>query len=97
MLHLDGLCNECGNCASFCPEGSAPYLEKLTLFCTQAELEGSQNSGFAPVEGSHTRFVVRWNGEITQYDLEEPESGLDEEVACVIRAVAHAYPYFMYR
>lgn len=97
MLHLDGLCNECGNCASFCPEGSAPYLEKLTLFCTQAELEGSRNSGFAPVEGSHTRFVVRWNGELTQYDLEEPESGLDEEVACVIRAVAHAYPYLMYR
>lgn len=97
LLHLDGMCNECGNCASFCPEGSAPYLEKLTLFCTEAEMAQSQNSGFAPLEGSRTRFAVRWQGRLSQFDVDAPDPALDGEAACVIRAVARAYPYLMYR
>ncbi len=97
MLHLDGMCNECGNCASFCPEGRAPYLEKITLFCTEEELMQSQNSGFAPVVGQHNQFVVRWNGQISKFSLEEDEPTLDAEIVRVIRAVSRAYPYLMYR
>ncbi len=32
ILHVDRMCNECGNCAIFCPYDSAPYREKFTLF-----------------------------------------------------------------
>ena len=31
IIHVDYLCNECGNCKSFCPYSSAPYLDKFTL------------------------------------------------------------------
>lgn len=97
MLHLDGLCNECGNCASFCPEGSAPYLDKITLFCGEKELSESRNIGFAPVSGSRGEFIVRWNGQVVRFDLNAAGQTLDEDIACVIRAVARAYPYLMYR
>ena len=39
IIHVDYLCNECGNCKSFCPYSSAPYLDKFTLFETEADME----------------------------------------------------------
>lgn len=96
MLHIDGMCNECGNCASFCPEGRAPYLEKLTLFCTEVELMQSQNAGFAPVDGSCRCFMVRWQGKCCRFDIDDSNSGLETEIAQVIRTVAHSYSYLMY-
>ncbi|MBQ1527290.1 MAG: putative selenate reductase subunit YgfK, partial [Lachnospiraceae bacterium] len=30
ILHIDGMCNECGNCAVFCPYEGAPYRDKFT-------------------------------------------------------------------
>jgi len=46
ILHIDRLCNECGNCASFCPYASAPYKDKLTLFMDEAGFADSANKGF---------------------------------------------------
>ena len=34
VIHVDYMCNECGNCRSFCPYASAPYLDKFTLVLT---------------------------------------------------------------
>ena len=31
ILHVDRMCNECGNCLVFCPYDSAPYRDKFTL------------------------------------------------------------------
>ena len=30
VIHVDYMCNECGNCKSFCPYASAPYKDKFT-------------------------------------------------------------------
>jgi putative selenate reductase len=48
VLHLDGLCNECGNCGSFCPTAGRPYLDKLTLFASEEDFYDSANKGFVP-------------------------------------------------
>jgi putative selenate reductase len=47
ILHLDWLCNECGNCGVFCPFEGEPYRGKPTLFRDRAALDASHNSGFA--------------------------------------------------
>ena len=47
ILHIDALCNECGNCETFCPYDSAPYKEKFTLFETEKDMDESENPGFA--------------------------------------------------
>ena len=31
IVHIDSLCNECGNCEAFCPHDGAPYREKLQI------------------------------------------------------------------
>lgn len=46
ILHIDGMCNECGNCAVFCPYDSRPYKDKLTLFWSKEDMENSENEGF---------------------------------------------------
>ncbi len=46
ILHLDDLCNECGNCASFCPFTGRPYKDKLTLFGSPETMKTSENPGF---------------------------------------------------
>jgi putative selenate reductase len=52
IVHLDAFCNECGNCATFCPYQGKPYLDKLTLFNARDDFERSRNSGFYAVSAS---------------------------------------------
>ena len=69
ILHIDRLCNECGNCASFCPYASAPYKDKLTLFMDEAGFSDSTNKGFLFLGGS--RVKVRLDEEF-EVDFDQP-------------------------
>ena len=59
ILHLDALCNECGNCTAFCPYASQPCKDKLTLFQTAEAFADSANYGFCflPEGGVRTRLL----------------------------------------
>ena len=94
LLHMDGLCNECGNCASFCPEKQVPYLEKFTLFTDREALENSQNAGFAflPETG---RFLLRWGGACREVDPED--EGFPTQIGGMMMAVRDRYPWLLYR
>lgn len=55
ILHLDALCNECGNCTAFCPYTSQPCKDKLTLFHTAEAFADSSNFGFCFLPGGVVR------------------------------------------
>jgi len=63
ILHVDAYCNECGNCAQFCPWEGRPYKDKITVFSTMEDFSESDNPGFI-VEGS--RIVLRQDGAVTE-------------------------------
>ena len=46
IVHVDGMCNECGNCATFCPHAGKPYKDKLALFWSEEDFVDSENIGF---------------------------------------------------
>jgi putative selenate reductase len=46
IVHIDRMCNECGNCAVFCPQGGRPYKDKFTVFSTAEDAADSENAGF---------------------------------------------------
>jgi len=69
-LHVDAFCNECGNCASFCPWQGRPYKDKVTIFSLPQDFENSTNAGFL-VQGSAVR--VRHAGKL--YDLSIDAAG----------------------
>jgi putative selenate reductase len=45
IIHFDRMCNECGNCVSFCPHAGAPYKDKFTVFHSAEDFEQSGNRG----------------------------------------------------
>ncbi len=46
IIHIDAFCNECGNCAVFCPWEGKPYTDKFTVFSLIDDFRNSANSGF---------------------------------------------------
>ena len=46
IIHVDYMCNECGNCATFCNHQGRPYKDKFTLFSRRDDFDDSTNSGF---------------------------------------------------
>ncbi len=55
ILHVDKMCNECGNCTAFCPYNAEPCKDKFTLFQTERDFEDSQNAGFLFLENGQVR------------------------------------------
>lgn len=52
IVHLDAYCNECGNCAHFCPwENDRPYVDKPTVFSTAEDFANSENPGWFVEDG----------------------------------------------
>jgi len=54
IIHVDDLCNECGNCGTFCVHQGKPYLEKPRLFLSEAMFRSEENNAFF-IEGSTIR------------------------------------------
>jgi putative selenate reductase len=46
ILHVDDLCNECGNCATFCVHQGKPYIDKPRLFLSRADFHQEDNNAF---------------------------------------------------
>lgn len=94
IVHVDGMCNECGNCAVFCPYADGrPYKDKLTLFWSAEDMGNSTNEGFLPqADGS---FLVRLASGIGAYDVDKAGCGLPEEVRLTIKAVRDSYSYLL--
>ena len=67
-LHLDAFCNECGNCAQFCPWQGKPYKDKITLFSLPEDFGNSTNPGFL-VEANQVH--VRQNDRIWLLNIDE--------------------------
>jgi putative selenate reductase len=93
IVHLDAFCNECGNCATFCPWEGAPYLDKLTVFSRKDDFENSENTGFLMEDDS---VLVRIDGDVSQHAMLSDgtlEGDLPEEVSSVIEEIIvnHAY------
>ena len=92
ILHVDGMCNECGNCAVFCPHAGRPYRDKLTLFTSQEDFENSENQGFLVCEGT---VRVRLGGQVTEVNVFDAGCGLYEPVRQMIVTVMRDYGYLL--
>ena len=93
ILHVDGMCNECGNCAVFCPYSGRPYKDKFTLFWSEEDFKDSENNGFLPLEGS--KVCVRLFGNVSEHDIADPACTLPEGVLAFIKAVKENYSYLI--
>ena len=93
IIHVDGMCNECGNCEVFCPyKGGRPYKDKFTLYWTEEDFLDSTNEGFLVLDG--TQVKVRLDGKVETVDVAQ-ETDLPAEAVAVIRTVLKDYAYLI--
>ena len=110
ILHLDALCNECGNCATFCPYDGEPCKDKLTLFATIEDFKNSTNNGFIVTGSLGSQLItLRLNdnlwklkldkdGKLIPVDYEHPKDYDVKELkkaSAIINTVLKDYNYLI--
>ncbi len=95
IIHVDYMCNECGNCKSFCPWDSAPYLDKFTLFANEKDMEDSENQGFVVLKRETGACKVRLQGKVVDYVAGTPSDVVPEGIGKIIETVIRDYAYML--
>ena len=80
IIHMDALCNECGNCQMFCPYTGAPYKDKMTYFSYEEDFADSKNDGFLPLDGGVVR--LRLDGKVVESSVDKAEKLVQAALAC---------------
>ena len=94
IIHIDYMCNECGNCRSFCPYDSAPYLDKFTLFANVEDMDNSKNEGFTVLNKAEVSCRVRYLGNIMEWKSGE-KTEIPEALCKVMETVCRDYDYLI--
>ena len=95
VIHVDYMCNECGNCRTFCPYASAPYKDKFTLFAKPEDMNESTNDGFAVVNKETGECKVRFLGRMYDCRPDDPNDAVLEGLRRLILAVIRDYSYLI--
>ncbi|MBN2384947.1 putative selenate reductase subunit YgfK [bacterium] len=108
VLHLDYLCNECGNCATHCPyQDGRPSQHKFSVFADPDDLLESTNSGFACIGTEQScRLKVRYAGRLFELECDAdgwqsdlPENSIAEpglvQALELIRIISQTHAYLL--
>jgi putative selenate reductase len=90
IIHMDALCNECGNCGTFCPWEGDPYRDKVTVFSGEEDFKNSRNPGFL-LKGRDLNY--RFNGEVSRTSVDNPD--LPEKIINVFKTIKEQYDYLL--
>ncbi|QQS00480.1 MAG: putative selenate reductase subunit YgfK [Austwickia sp.] len=97
IVHIDGLCNECNTCGTFCPHAGLPYKDKLTVFWTREDFDDSTNPGFLAV-GEHSYLVRMPGGDVFEHSQSldfQTANKMTDEMTRVLDVLEGSYPYLL--
>ncbi|HYE80661.1 MAG TPA: putative selenate reductase subunit YgfK [Clostridia bacterium] len=95
IVHLDGMCNECGNCGIFCPHEGNPYKDKVTVFWSEEDFKDSTNKGFLVTDVAKGICMVRTEeGDTVGYTIGQ-ENIVSEEMALIIATCINKHAYML--
>ena len=92
IVHVDGMCNECGNCGFFCPHTGLPYKDKFTLFWSEEGFRDSANKGVL-FEADDTVLVRDESG--AEYKCGTDDARLSGDFRAVIKAIREDCGYLI--
>jgi putative selenate reductase len=96
IVHLDAFCNECGNCATFCPWEGKPYKDKVTVFENEEDFRDSTNPGFFLRRGRGMVRLAGQAGELTVDASGNVTAGISDAAAqAVVSAIVRTYPFLL--
>ena len=91
IVHIDGMCNECGNCDFFCPHGGKPYKDKFTLFWNEVDYDESHNAGVVQIKDGS--YLVR-DEKGTQTKVENETTTPKGDYERLALALIKKYPHY---
>jgi putative selenate reductase len=62
IVHVDDVCNECGNCATFCVHQGEPYRDKPRLYLKESDFEQETDNAFIIERGEGGWAIRRREG-----------------------------------
>ena len=62
IIHVDDLCNECGNCSTFCVHQGRPYRDKPRLFFKESDFQQEDDNAFYIEKGGAGWSIRRREG-----------------------------------
>ncbi|MFB5744952.1 putative selenate reductase subunit YgfK [Cedecea sp. S5-13] len=94
-LHLDAYCNECGNCAQFCPWQGKPYKDKITVFSLPQDFNNSSNPGFL-VEGNRVHIRQEERTWLLTLDERGQFTRIPPQLDDMCRIISHIHRHHHY-
>jgi len=95
VIHLDGMCNECGNCGVFCARKGNPYKDKVTVFWTEEDFQNSANKGFLVVDKTKgVCKVKKEDGQVVSYIVDQANT-ISKEMESMIKSCISKYSYML--
>ncbi len=83
IVNLADFCNECGNCAAFCPTSGAPYQDKFRVHLSKASFDSGPEGfhfaapGLVLVKRGGEEATLKINGDALQYQDRNMTAELD--------------------
>jgi putative selenate reductase len=94
---LADLCNECGNCTTFCPTAGAPYRDKPRLYVDRHDFDAQQDNAFMIFhDGDNWSIDARYSGTTKHLELNDSQDSSDSHQAAMLtllRGVKQSVPY----
>jgi putative selenate reductase len=100
---LADLCNECGNCTTFCPTAGRPWRDKPRLYLDRPEFEAQQDNAFMLFRNDgQWAMDARWQGATHRIELDANLVCTDDNPAAtepyksmriLLRSLAKSVPY----
>jgi putative selenate reductase len=98
---LADLCNECGNCTTFCPTSGAPYRNKPRLYVNREDFEAQQDNAFMIFHDSDRWAIeARFDGATRHFELNEPQDSADRQETAmytILKGVQQSMPFLPMR
>jgi len=89
IIHIDSMCNNCGNCAVFCPYDGKPYAGKITVFYDKEDFDESENPGF--YKTGKTFFIRFENKTVVKYS--QGEDSIPAQWVSLLKTLSGKYGY----
>lgn len=107
IVHIDALCNECGNCETFCPYNGKPYKDKFTIFTNEEDFYKSLSPGFLLSSNQimKIRFFDRSVKDIEYQNTEELRKMIDDltkngngnsKIYSIVEKILSSYSYLIF-
>ncbi len=91
---LADLCNECGNCTTFCPTSGAPYRDKPRLYLDRADFEDQHDNAFIIMRhGENWAIDARREGRTEHIDLNGEQEERYDDMVTLLQGVQQSMPF----